>query len=276
MSQQNPLFEDNVNVSKTHPLADLAWLATFAILIIASLTAVLSVSIQWLAPLIPFEYEQKLVSSLNLIDDDLVTEHSSTQETQRLNYLQQLADELAIAQQLDPDINIKVHWVDDDVVNAFATLSGHIFITKGLWEMMPNENALAMVLAHEIAHIHHRDPIKGLSRGLVLSFIQSLLFGSNDSSSSLIGTTSLLTSLAFNRDMETEADNRAIATLYNHYGHTAEATRFFEQIVNQESVSFAFLQTHPLSQDRIDQLITLQQNNNWPQYHSAIIALPFK
>ena len=143
---QNPTFEDNVNVSKTHPLADLLWLAGGAVLIIVSLTILLYVSMQWLAPYIPFSYEEKLVSKVNF---SLLTEPDgelSKGNKQRLVYIPGLTDKLAKAQDLDKDITITVHWMDDDMVNVFATLGGHIFITKGLWDAMPNENALAMVI----------------------------------------------------------------------------------------------------------------------------------
>jgi|TARA_B110000902_G_scaffold113491_1_gene133728 Zn-dependent protease with chaperone function len=115
---------------------------------------------QWLEPYIFFSYEEKLVSKVNF---SLLTEPDgelSKGNKQRLVYIPGLTDKLAKAQDLDKDITITVHWMDDDMVNVFATLGGHIFITKGLWDAMPNENALAMVIGHEIAHANHRDPLK--------------------------------------------------------------------------------------------------------------------
>jgi predicted Zn-dependent protease len=43
-------------------------------------------------------------------------------------------------------------------VNAFCAPSGFIFVTKGLLKQMQNEDELAGVLAHEIAHIGLRHP----------------------------------------------------------------------------------------------------------------------
>jgi hypothetical protein len=47
--------------------------------------------------------------------------------------------------------------IDTDEVNAFATSGGHILITRGLIAAAASEDALAAVIAHEIAHIqlHH-------------------------------------------------------------------------------------------------------------------------
>ncbi|MDR1100500.1 MAG: M48 family metalloprotease [Treponema sp.] len=41
-------------------------------------------------------------------------------------------------------------------INAFATPGGHIFITMGLLECADSEDALAAVIAHELAHIQLR------------------------------------------------------------------------------------------------------------------------
>ena len=48
--------------------------------------------------------------------------------------------------------------LNSDVPNAFCAPSGFIFVTKGLLRTMTNEDELAGVLAHEVAHIGLRHP----------------------------------------------------------------------------------------------------------------------
>ena len=48
--------------------------------------------------------------------------------------------------------------LNSDSVNAFAGPSGFIFVTKGALRAMQNEDELAGVLAHEIAHVSLRHP----------------------------------------------------------------------------------------------------------------------
>jgi predicted Zn-dependent protease len=48
--------------------------------------------------------------------------------------------------------------LNSDSVNAFAGPSGFIFVTKGALRAMQNEDELAGVLAHEIAHVNLRHP----------------------------------------------------------------------------------------------------------------------
>jgi predicted Zn-dependent protease len=43
--------------------------------------------------------------------------------------------------------------LDSDEINAFASPAGHVFVTRGLVSSAKSEDALAAVIAHEIAHI---------------------------------------------------------------------------------------------------------------------------
>ena len=48
----------------------------------------------------------------------------------------------------------KFHYLPDDyLVNAFALPGGHIFIGKGLLNLMDTEDELASVLGHEVEHV---------------------------------------------------------------------------------------------------------------------------
>ena len=63
-----------------------------------------------------------------------------------------------------PDIYNGYHVaiLDTDEINAFATPGGHIFVTRGLIACAGNEDALAAVIAHEIAHIQLRHALTSI------------------------------------------------------------------------------------------------------------------
>lgn len=63
-----------------------------------------------------------------------------------------------------PDIYNGYHvmLLDSDEINAFATSGGHIYITRGLIASAKSEEALAGVIAHEIAHIQLQHSIKSI------------------------------------------------------------------------------------------------------------------
>lgn len=56
-----------------------------------------------------------------------------------------------------------VKILDSDEINAFSTSGGHILITRGLLSCASSEDALAAVIAHEIAHIQLQHSIKAIS-----------------------------------------------------------------------------------------------------------------
>ncbi|HEY0944164.1 MAG TPA: M48 family metalloprotease [Opitutaceae bacterium] len=56
-----------------------------------------------------------------------------------------------------------------DTVNAFSTPGGYVFITQGLYDLAGSDDALAAVLAHEIAHITERHALKIVARSEFVS-----------------------------------------------------------------------------------------------------------
>ena len=56
----------------------------------------------------------------------------------------------------------RVAILDSNEINAFATSGGHIFVTRGLINAAKTEDALAGVIAHEVAHIQLKHSIKAI------------------------------------------------------------------------------------------------------------------
>ncbi|MCP4697611.1 MAG: M48 family metalloprotease [Gammaproteobacteria bacterium] len=259
MEYQNPEIAEGINVSREHPLKELAWLGGGALLLIAVITLALGWIGAHAAKYIPFETEVSLAAKFDFPARTPVTE-----------YLQGLADKLTAAQGMTKSMPITVHYMDDDTINAFATLGGHIVIFRGLLEKLPNENALAMVVAHEIAHIRARHPISGLGRGVAVGLALAALSGLTDSAvmENLLGSAGLLTALHFSRDQEREADKIALNALAAHYGHVQGATTLFDLFIQEarergESWQPGFLSTHPLSKDRITMIEQLAKAKGW-------------
>lgn len=201
-----------------------------------------------LAVQIPFAFEQRIAASAPIEDE---------QPGPMQAYLQQLAERIAEAEAFDAGIKPVVHYVDDDTINAFATLGGHVVVFRGLLERMPHENALAMVMAHELAHLKHRDPIKGLSRAALLSLVMALVSSSGgEVAGNVLGDAGLLTTLSFSREQETAADAEALQALTRLYGHVQGAEVLFqilaEESGQEEGMMQAFFSTHPMNSQRIE------------------------
>jgi len=63
-----------------------------------------------------------------------------------------------------PDLQWRFGVLGSQTVNAFSAPGGYVFITRGLYDMLPTDDALAAVLAHEITHITRRHALNIIAR----------------------------------------------------------------------------------------------------------------
>jgi predicted Zn-dependent protease len=168
--------------------------------------------------------------------------------------LQDLALKLAKNMNAPNDMPLHVSIIKESEKNAFATR--YIFVTDGLLKSVESENALAMVLAHETAHIKNRDPIISLAANAAFSFITAVIFGADAGFFE-----KSIASSSFSREQEERADKDALLALQNHYGHTLAAEEFFQKILKDEKFSMEFLSSHPNTQKRIEYILKTQNNS---------------
>jgi predicted Zn-dependent protease len=267
----NPKLPEGINVTPEHPLKEFAQLAIGIGAVLAVAVVVLTSGVGPLAKLVPFRLETEIAQGYvpELPPPGALAE-----------YLQALADRLARAARMPADMPITVHYLDEPVVNAMATVGGHVLLYRGLVQRVDHENGLALVLAHEIAHVRHRDPIVSLGRGFVLALVLQAIAGGtgSDSAARVLGNAGLLTVLSFNRAQERAADRAALGAVAAIYGHVAGADTFFRKLLEEPSQRFQdagpqFLSTHPLTRARIDALHSLARDRGWAE-QGTLTALP--
>jgi predicted Zn-dependent protease len=246
LEYSSPEIPEGINYSKTHPLVEFAYLAGGVLGGLFLLLLALGFFADRLAHHIPYSVEQDI--RLLVPEDNAATPELQT-------YLDGLARRIVAHQALPEDMVITVHYVDGDMVNAYATLGGHVVLFRGLLERLPNENALATVMAHEIAHIKHRHVIRSLGSALVVGVVVSVFSSSLGDTliAGVIGDTGELTGLKFSRSHETEADTTALATLRQLYGHVHGGEDLFEALQEEDGTAYVpeFLSTHPDIERRI-------------------------
>ena len=268
MDYSNPKIPEGINTSDEHPLKELSLLLSGLLLLLAAGLFLLTLLADSIAPHVPFSIEQ---SVFNRYSDSRISEQdeASPESAKITSYLQQLADRIALTQDLPEEMAITIHYLGDDTVNAFATLGGNILIHRGLLEKMSDENMLAMVMAHEIAHIKHRDPIKGLGRGVILGLVISSLSMTmgNQVLDHVLNSSTLLTTLHFNREQEQQADKVALHSLNATYGHTEGATDLFDILYEENRKNGLelpeFLSSHPENQARADRMREISDHQGW-------------
>lgn len=253
MSYENPEVPHEVNVSRENALLGFVQLLAGVGIVVLGLAAVLYVAGGYLARLIPFSTERAWVGD-TVLGLDVVT--SSAEEHVPLErYLQTLADSLASAMELPDGMAPRIHYAELDVPNAFATIGGHIVVTSELYRRMPSENALAMVVAHEIAHVKARDPIAAVGSGASLALVFALVSGEADG---LVPQLATLVALGYSRTAEASADAEAVRALRVRYGHAGGAASVFEILAAAHAAARqsvpTFLSTHPADAERIEGL----------------------
>ena len=270
MKYRNPEIPEGINTTETNPLKEFAFLTSVVIAGIIIITATLALIVDYAAENIPFEFEvaitqdiaKKLNKERNEIDD----------------YLQGIADQIIPHMNLPEDMKIQVHYVDENAVNAMATLGGHVMVYRGLLEQLPNENALVMLLGHEIAHVKLRHPVKALGKGVIISLVMSAILGqSSDTAAELISDTSVLTMLSFSRGQEQASDDEGIKVLSSYYGHVQGSTDLFKILKKEQEETGInvpqFLSSHPDTESRINHLKNMAEEQNWIQ-HGTINSIP--
>ena len=266
MEYSNPKIPEGINTTAENPLKEFFILSIGVLGLIFIAVIILSLAAEKLAVYVPFKTEQSLIPEMwTNIDPETESETNK----QAREDLQSLSDRLAEHMQLPDDMEITEHYMEEDIINAFATIGGHIFIYQGLLDKLDSENALAMVVAHEMAHVYHRHPIIAMGRGVVIGLLLSAISGASSDLfvGQVVSETGMIALLNFNRDQEREADITALNTVNGLYHHVAGTNDLFKALMqahgSDSSEPPAFLSTHPLTQDRIDDLKVYAQEKGW-------------
>ena len=263
MEYENPKIPEHINTSRENPLKEFSTLLIGAIVLVIITSFVLGFGGSWLAGKIPFSAEIKIAS---LYD---ISQHTDSKEHPELTeYLQKLVNKIGKAQNLPDDMPITAHYMDSPTVNAFATLGGNLFIFRGLLEKIEYENTLTTLLAHEVAHVKYRHPIKSMGRGITVGIAMATITGNSDAN--ILGDAGLLTVLQFSREMEIQSDEEAmdtLNTLYGHLGGGADLFAMFHQMRAEMDAEepLEIFSTHPLDEARIKNFAAIANKKGWEQ-----------
>jgi hypothetical protein len=269
MRYENPDVPHEVNVARGNPLSEFIRLAAALAVLITIGGAALYLGGGRLARLIPFATEKSWVGDEVL---GLELKACGAAHDQIEAYVTRLGAELGRAMDLPSGMTIETHYTALDVPNAFATLGGHIVVTSGLYGRLPSENALAMVIAHEIGHVKARDPISALGGSAAISVTLALLTGQNDG---LAPHMARVVQLNYSRRAERRADEEAISALKRHYGHAGGGAALFQVLANYQPGSApsipSLLSTHPSDTERIARVEAAAAG--WDPVRTPLVAI---
>jgi len=147
--------------------------------------------------------------------------------------------------------NFKVHVVKSDEINAFAMPGDHLVIYTGLIKNCDNESELAGVICHEIAHIEKNHVMKKLVKEVGLSALVSITTGGR-SPQLIREITQRLSSAAYDRELESEADRKAVDYMVKANIDPEKLADFMYKLATEEVLpeQMYWISTHPESKKR--------------------------
>lgn len=152
------------------------------------------------------------------------------------------------------DFPWRIKIVDnDEVLNAFCTPGGYIYIYTGIMKYLNSEDELAGVLGHEMGHADMRHSTRQMTTMYGIDALLGALAGDKVILQTLAQGVAGMSGLKFSRDHETEADNKSVEYLcptdYNANG----GGKFFEKMIaDGQGKTVEFLSTHPNPDKRVE------------------------
>ncbi len=192
-------------------------------------------------------------------------------------YVQRLGEKL-LAYTEHKGRTYKFTVLDESSVNAFALPDGYIFLHAGLIAHMQNEDQLAAVIGHEIAHVTKRHSARRSTRaglGNIAGFVAGVLTGSGALYSA--SQTAMAHYISgYGREMELEADAYGAVYLaragYSPHAHLEMLSLLKDQSMFSAKVSkrprshHGVFSTHPKNDRRLHYAIAQAEGEyQWEQ-----------
>jgi Zn-dependent protease with chaperone function len=228
-----------------NPLTLIGLVVFVLALLVATYLFVLPFVAEKLAGQIPKSTEEQLGNALygNLIKDYQVDSIRSAK-----------VNDFAKAIDFKTSYPIRVTVVKENELNAFALPGGNIVVFDGLLNKMKTKEELAALLAHEVSHVHYQHSLKSIFRSLgSYLFISILLNDINGIVAVIAENSNMLVGLTYSRELETEADHKAMA-VFQKQGISLKGFVDLFKLLGSDTkgiVGSQLLSTHPLTENRM-------------------------
>ena len=197
----------------------------------------------WIAPHVPMGWERDVGSAIVGDFGDLRCRDAAGQRA-----LDALVERVSPGATTGPD-PLKIAALDVPMFNAAALPGGYIVVFKpAITET--DSDALAGIVAHEVAHVRRRHVTEALIREFGIGALIRLFAGN------LGANAEQIVSLSYTRANEAQADSDAIVMLKRAGISPRPTAALFRRLAKEQqeglSTSAEFLQSHPLSRGRAE------------------------
>lgn len=219
--------------------------------------------------------------------DDMKRQYRVSRDKAKNEQLQRVGNRIAKVVFWDmPDADWEFIVFDNNQINAFAMAGGKVGVFSGLFKIAKNDDQLASVIAHEIAHVTAKHVHEKLSQELAVNTVGTVgMIGAGVSgvpiSISALGAAyglgTAVGGLAFDRKKEREADYIGLMYMARAGYNPEEAVKVLEALELESAndpVQPAFLSTHPTHPERIIQLMDAMPKALEERKRSAMTSGP--
>jgi predicted Zn-dependent protease len=219
------------------------------------------------------EFMKVVLKHFELIKDPII-----------VNYINNIGEKIISVIPPQP-FTYRFYIIKEDVYNAFASPAGNIFINSGLLVALENEDELAGILTHEIAHVASRHISQKIARSkkigaaTIAGVVAGILLGAGGATTAAqavtMGTMAAGQSmaLAYSREDEIQADQIGLKWL-TQAGYSGEGMLSVlkklrsKQWFGTDKIP-TYLRTHPASEERIVFINTLLEKNKKTSGHRS-------
>jgi predicted Zn-dependent protease len=180
----------------------------------------------------------------------------NTKDTQRVKNIGQKIAQVAAR----PDFKWEFNLVEDNQANAFCLPGGKVVVYTGILKYAKNDDQLATVISHEIAHALARHGAERMSQGMIqqgVGMVGNVVLGATapqyqNAFNQVYGLGSNLgVMLPYGRMQESEADEIGIHLMHKAGYNINEAVNFWQNMSEGKSGNSDFFSTHPSSNTRV-------------------------
>ncbi|MBI9019479.1 MAG: M48 family metallopeptidase [Phycisphaerae bacterium] len=201
-------------------------------------------------------------------DNKLSTDKAKTAMVKRVGAdIAKAVEEYAAKNYIElKDYQWQFELIDDETVNAFAMPGGKIVVYTGILEYASDEDMVAAVIGHEIAHVLAKHGSERMTQQLLLQFgglaLDQYFKEQPEKTRELLNTAYGATAqvgvaLPFSRKHENEADHMGTIFMAMAGYNPEKAIELWQTMAEKNKDAKTppeFLSTHPANQTRIDNL----------------------
>jgi predicted Zn-dependent protease len=225
--------------------------------------------------------------AMNIVDDkevtkmsiaafnDLKAHHPRSHDRERIDQLNRVGERISKVVFWDmPDADWEFVVFDEPKeINAFAMAGGKVGVFSGLYRIIENDDQLASVIAHEIAHVTAKHVHEKLSREMAVNTVGTVGMVGAGVGAGVLGALAVEEAYgatvatpgkeaAFDRKKEKEADYIGLMYMARAGYNPEESVKVLENLEAAQGAALAklqqqstFLSNHPSNPERIQQLL---------------------